>query len=59
MVGGVVDRVDTDCVEAQALELLDVTLATISISDRVPSVGSTACRDVSVARAGGMVVIPG
>lgn len=36
---GVVDRVHTDGVEAQVLELLDITLAASSISDRVCKLG--------------------
>jgi hypothetical protein len=35
VVGGVVDGVDTDGVQAKVLELLDITLAAISISDGV------------------------
>jgi hypothetical protein len=35
VVGGVVDGVDTNGVQAKVLEVLDVTLAALSVSDRV------------------------
>jgi hypothetical protein len=35
MVGGVVDSVHTDSVDSEALELLNVALATGSVGDRV------------------------
>lgn len=38
---GVIDRVHTDGVQAQFLEVLDVTLATIGISNRIAEVGRT------------------
>jgi hypothetical protein len=40
VVGGVVDRVDTDGVDAQLLELGDVTLAAVDIGDGVCEVGA-------------------
>lgn len=42
MVGGVVDGVDTDGVEAQLLELSDITLATFDVGNGILCVRSTA-----------------
>jgi hypothetical protein len=43
VLGSVVDGVDTDRVDAELLELLDVTLAASSIGDGILSIGSTTC----------------
>jgi hypothetical protein len=39
MAGSVVDSVDADGVDAEALELLDVALAASNVGDRVLSIG--------------------
>jgi hypothetical protein len=39
VVGGVVDSVDTNGVDAEALELVDVALATSNVGDGVLSIG--------------------
>ena len=41
VVGGVIDGVDTDGVQAEILEVLDVTLATVGIGDGVGKLGGT------------------
>jgi hypothetical protein len=41
VVGGVVDGVDTDSVQAEILEVLDVTLAALSIGDGIGELGGT------------------
>jgi hypothetical protein len=41
VVGGIIDCVDTNSVDAQLLELSDVTLAASLVGDRVSNLGGT------------------
>jgi len=43
VVGSVVDSVDTDSVDAELLELVNVALAASSVGDGVLSIGGTTC----------------
>lgn len=48
MLLGVIDRVDTDGVDTELLELLDITLAGVSVGNGVLGLGGTAGLVVTV-----------